>query len=164
MPLLIQLYRLLFSAACSALEASPLIEIDRNTPSESGLALLTLKILNKLIVHGWGGSGLAGQEAKTAFESQQADFFVSTVNDLSTIVSLRKAAVLEGRMAALSAEGNVVASTNRLMTRYVRFARSLLMQNHRVFHRLGVTQRLCDVCWGCVAEAAEDISVNMSGR
>lgn len=145
------------------LQDNSIAEVPAGAVSEVGLTLTSLKILNKLVVYAWGGAGLTSQEQKAAVEQSQSDFYRSTLDDFVKLLHLRTAACDRGALSHLSPESRFVDLLNRLVTRYVRFSRGLLLNNYLTFHRIGVTQQLTQVCWQCVEDAAKDLSTNMTG-
>lgn len=163
MPSLEQAYRYFYTNALTSISStSELPETPAATqPSDLELSLLVLKILAKLVVYGWGGTGL-DLERKAEVAGTQRAFFLSTLPDFISLYNVRKAIILNPANAArLQAQSAIPSSPlvvlNKHVLAYGKMCNAMLHQNHTTFHNLGQTREITKLYWSIVEESADHL-------
>lgn len=138
------------------------------TPSDLDLSLLILKILSKLVVYGWGGAGETPQR-KEEFTNLQVSFFISSMQDFTTIYQARQAIILNpSNEASLVQQAQSMSSPlitlNKSTLAYGKMYMALLFQNHIVFHKLGQTPQLVQLYWSFVQQASQTLRSTDLGK
>lgn len=141
---------------------------ENGQPSDLDLSLLIFKILSKLVVYGWGGAG-ESPERKEEFTNLQKSFFISSMQDFTTIYQARQAILLSpSNSASLSQQAQLQSSPlitlNKHTLAYGKMYLALLFQNHIIFHSLGQTAQLVQLYWSFVQQASQSIRTTDLGE
>lgn len=163
-PILSQLYHAIFQHAISSMASNdnglpaPAVA---GQPIDLELSLLTFKILAKLVVYGWGGIGDDVQR-KQQFIEVQTQFFVSSIQDFTTIYQARQAIISNpANITSLQNQAQSMVSPlsflNKHTLAYGKMYQALLFQNHIIFHGLGQTRVLVQLYWSLIQQASQGI-------
>lgn len=120
-----------------------------------------MKIISKLLVYGWGGTGLNPQR-KEEFIAMQKSFFTSSIQDFQTIYQVRLAILSNPNNAAsLKQQAQLKFSPliclNKHTLAYGKMYQALMFQNHMTFHGIGQTKELVQLYWTFIQEAGRNI-------
>ena len=139
------------------------IHASSTKPDNLSISFLTFKILAKLVVYGWGGHSNTA-EKKSDFLEEQTAFFSNTIADFSALISIRKQRLLRMAEGSPGCSQTMIELLNKQIKGFGKFHRALLMQNHHVFHSLGATRQLTQICWNEVQLGSENMLQDLSSK